>query len=306
MGCSEKELFKDTTMTEAPIEKLEMTRQSFSVIMPYYNEADFLENTLLSWLNQKRKPNQIILVDNGSTDESETLARQLLKDTDSIDIKFLHESRPGKLYALETGCHAVTCEFVALSDADTYYPPHYLELCEKLFADSGNKISVLMALPEFDRPHALRSRLRRWYLIGLSKVFKKHTFTGGFGQIFRTQALRQAGGFSEKSWSYVLLDHEIMYRIFKQGFSRYHIDLWCQSSQRRRDRRQVRWNLFERLVYQLTPYPLHDWFFYRFLGPRFQKRGLDQLQLREKPWQSSNNEKFLRGVRKKEDGKMGR
>jgi glycosyltransferase involved in cell wall biosynthesis len=226
------------------------------------------------------------------------VAREVLKNIDAIEVKFLHESRPGKLYALETGCNAVTCEFVALADADTFYPPHYLELCEKLFADSGDRISALMALPEFDRPHALRSRLRRWYLIGLSKVFKKHTFTGGYGQIFRTRALRRAGGFSEKIWPYVLLDHEIMFRILKQGISRYHIDLWCQSSQRRRDRRKVRWNLFERLVYQLTPYPLQAWFFYRFLGPRFQKRGLNQLQLRNKPWQSEtneNNQTLLRG-----------
>jgi glycosyltransferase involved in cell wall biosynthesis len=275
-------------------------------------------------------------VDNGSTDGSEAVARKVLKNIGSIEMRFLHESRPGKLYALETGRKAVTCEFIALSDADTFYPPHYLELCEKLFADSDNKTLALMALPEFDRPHAFRSRLRRWYLIGLSKVFKKHTFTGGYGQIFRTRALRQAGGFSEKIWPYVLLDHEIMFRIFKQGvgdpnpftvsqmpffrcviskvcrknkvsqgifkqgLSRYHIDLWCQSSQRRKNRRKVRWNLFERLVYQLTPYPLQEWFFYRFLGPRFQKRGLNQLQLRNKPWQAKtneNNQKLLRGGR---------
>jgi glycosyltransferase involved in cell wall biosynthesis len=320
-------------MTESPVETVTTRQNAFSVTLPYYNEADFLGNTILSWLNQSRKPDQIILVDNGSTDGSEAVAREVLKDIDSIEVKFLHELRPGKLFALETGCNAVTCEFVALSDADTYYPPHYLELCEKLFADSNNKISALMALPEFDSPHALCSRLRRWYLIGLSKVFKKHTFTGGYGQIFRIQALRQAGGFSEKIWPYVLLDHEIMFRIFKgvgdpapftvsqmpffrcviskvcrknkvsrsifkRGLSLYHIDLWCQSSQRRKNRRKVRWNLFERIVYQLTPYPLQEWFFYRFLGPRFQKRGLIQLQLRDKPWQSEkneNNQKFLQG-----------
>ncbi len=286
-------------MTESPVEIITTRQNLFSVVLPYYNEADFLENTLLSWLNQKRKPDQIILVDNGSTDDSEAVAREVLKNIDSIEVKFLHDPRPGKLSALETGCKAVTCEFVALADADTYYPPHYLELCEKLFTDSGDRISALMALPEFDKPHAFRSRLRRRYLIGLSKVFKKHTFTGGYGQIFRTRALRQAGGFSEKYWPYVLLDHEIMYRISEWGLSLYHIDLWCQSSQRRKNRRKVRWNLFERLVYQLTPYPLHEWFFYRFLGPRFKKRGLNHLQLRNKPWQSNNNEKFLPGGARK-------
>ena len=286
-------------MIESPIEIAKTQQDFFSVVLPYYNETGFLGNTLLSWLNQSRKPNQIILVDNGSTDGSEAVAREVLKNIGSIEVKLLHEPRPGKLYALQTGCKAVTCEFVVLADADTFYPPHYLELCEKIFTDSGDRISALMALPEFDKPHAFRSRVRRRYFIVLSKLFKKHTFTGGYGQIFRTKALTQAGGFSEKIWPYVLLDHEIMFRVFIQGLSRYHIDLWCQSSQRRKDRRKVRWNLFERLVYQLTPYLLHEWFFYRFLGPRFKKRGLSQLQLRNKPWQSEtndNNQKLLQGV----------
>ena len=143
-----------------------------------------------------------------------------------------------------------------------------------------------MALPEFDKPHALRSRLRRRYFIGLHKLFKKHTFTGGYGQVFRNKALKETGGFSHKIWPYVLMDHEIMYRIFQQGLSKYHMDLWCQSSGCRKDRRQVRWNLLERLLYQLTPYPLQGWFFYRFLGPRFEKRGLNQTRLREQPWQN--------------------
>ena len=90
MEFTQVELFNDTTMTEAVIEKPEITPRSFSVVLPYYNEADFLENTLLSWLNQKRTPDQIILIDNGSTDGSETVARQVLKDTDSIEVKFLH------------------------------------------------------------------------------------------------------------------------------------------------------------------------------------------------------------------------
>jgi len=280
MGFTEEELFEDIDMNES-------IPGSFSVVLPYYNEADYLEDTILSWLNQNRKPDQLILVNNGSTDNSEKIAREVLKDIDSLDVIFLNESGPGKLYALETGCKAVTGDFLALSDADTQYPPHYLELCEKLFGKSSDKLSVLMALPEFNKPNAWTSRLRRRYFIGLHKLFKKHAYTGGYGQVFRTEALKKSGGFSAGTWPYVLMDHEIIYRIHRHGFSKYHIDLWCQSSERRKDRRQVRWNLFERLLYQLTPFPLQGWFFYQFLGPRFKKRGLFQLQLRDQPWQST-------------------
>lgn len=261
------------------------TPNFFSVLIPYYNEAQYLEETLNSWLNQIRKPDRLILVNNNSTDDSEAIARRTLENPGSVEVIFLHETSPGKIHALKTGLEEVNTEFVALSDADTLYPPHYLQLCHKLFAKSGSRVSALMALPEFDKPHAPGSRLRRRYFITLSKIFSKHAFTGGYGQVFRTEALIEAGGFSEEIWPHVLLDHEIMFRIFKKGLSRYHMNLWCQSSERRTDRRRVRWNLFERLLYQFTPHFLQGWFFYRFLGPRFAKKGLNHLRLREKTWE---------------------
>jgi glycosyltransferase involved in cell wall biosynthesis len=297
MSFKEADLFEDKHMTGSRVKtitppypdenKKPLRKHCFAVVLPYFNEAEFLERTLESWLDQTRKPDRLILVDNGSTDGSRAVARKVLQHVKHIDVIYLHESRPGKIHALETGCKAVNCEFVALADADTVYPCHYLELCAKLFAESDDRVSVLMALPEFNRPHAFFSRVRRRYYIGLHKLFPKHTFTGGYGQVFRTAALREAGGFSENYWPHVLLDHEIMYRIFKQGLSRYHIDLWCQSSRRRKGRKQVRWSLFERLVYHFTPHARQDWFFYRFLASRFAKKGLSHLRLREKPWQQT-------------------
>jgi hypothetical protein len=142
-----------------------------------------------------------------------------------------------------------------------------------------------MALPEFGNPHSVGSKTRRKGLIAFQKLWRKHSFTGGHGQLFRRQALLEAGGFSESLWSYVLLDHEIMYRIFKNGRSLYHRDLWCCPSGRRQDRTRVRWNLPERFLYQLTPHCLQGWFFYHFLKKRFEARGLSQLRLREKPWE---------------------
>ncbi len=260
-------------------------KDTFSIILPFYNEAGYLEQTLTCWLAQTRRPDQIILIDNGSTDGSPDIARRILAGVCNISIVYLQEPRPGKVHALETGCQAIAGEFAVMSDADTRYPPHYLQLCEQLFAETDEQTAVLMALPETDQPQARLSRYRRRYFITLHKLSKKHTLTGGYGQVFRTKALWKAGGFSEKHWPHVLMDHEIMYRIFKFGRSRYHMDLWCQSSQRRKNRRRVRWNLPERILYALTPHSLQGWFFYNFLNHRFSKRGLNHLRLREKPWQ---------------------
>lgn len=260
-------------------------KTSFSVLLPYYNEVDYLAQTLTSWLQQSHRPGQIILVDNGSTDGSESIARSILEKAHDIRLVYLQEPRPGKVHALEIGCQAIDCEFVAMSDADTYYPPHYLKLCEQLFAKADERVAALMALPEAEYPEAFLSKLRRHYFIILHRLFNKHAFTGGYGQVFRTKSLLQAGGYTEKQWPHVLMDHEIMYRIFQFGLSEYHKDLWCQSSLRRHDRKRVRWNLLERILYILTPHSLQGWFFYSFLDNRFAKRGLNHLRLREKPWQ---------------------
>ena len=264
------------------------SKDAFSIILPYYNEADFLEQTLTCWLMQTRRPDQIILIDNASTDGSEDIARRTLECVQDISIVYLQEPRPGKVHALETGCRAITGEFAVMSDADTRYPPHYLQLCEQLFSDADEKTAVLMALPETDHPEAYLSRIRRLYFIILHKLYRKHAFTGGYGQIYRTAALAKTGGFSERYWPHVLMDHEIMYRIFKFGRSLYHIDLWCQSSLRRQDRRRVRWNLLERILYMLIPHSFQGWFFHRFLDNRFSKRGLNHLRLRERPWQTAD------------------
>jgi len=282
-------LFLNLILSYVFQKKKNFQRDCFSVVIPYYNEIDFLPNTLKSWLNQTKKPNQIILVDNGSTDGSETWIKNYLKDVNDIDLVFLQEPKPGKIFALKKGCSAITGEYVALADADTYYPPHYLELSLTLFTHSSPRISVLMALDVYGKPEAFFSWVGRKYLILVNSIWRKHAFAGGYGQIFRTRTLKEVGGFSEKYWDYVLLDHEIIYRISKKGLSLYHIDLWCKPSKRRKNRNQVSWNTFEQLVYFLTPHSFQGWFFYRFLAKRFKKRDLSQLNLREKPWQKTGH-----------------
>ncbi len=256
----------------------------FSIVLPYFNEAEYIEKTLQCWLNQAYKPNQIILVNNGSTDNSEQLARKCLDGCRDIDILFLNESRPGKIFALESGLRAVTHPFVALSDADTFYPPSYLQKCSHLFLRRNNTVSAVMALDEPSDPIRIGSRLRRSYFLLLSKLFPKHNYAGGYGQAFRMSDLEKAGGFSEKLWPHVLMDHEIMCRLYQFGHSIYHVNHWCTPSSRRSDRTRVRWTLFERLLYQLMPHRFHRWFFHNFLNQRFSRRGLNHIKLREKPW----------------------
>jgi glycosyltransferase involved in cell wall biosynthesis len=257
----------------------------WSVVIPYYNEADFLPDTLRSLKAQTVRGFHLILVDNASTDGSADLARAELADVTDFDVSFLAQPTPGQVHALEMGLAAVTTEFVAVCDADTRYPPDYLAKATALYAASGPGVVAALAFGAPEDAQGPAARRRRWlYARVITKLLRYQCHAGGHGHTFRTAALRQAGGYSAALWPFVLKDHELMNRVFRVGAAIYHEDFWCQSSPRREVRTNVRWTLFERIVYHATPFALKDWFFYSFLKNRFIARKLRDTTLRDQSW----------------------
>lgn len=262
-----------------------MTALSWTFVIAYFNEADYLPATLASLSAQTARPFRLVLVDNGSTDGSAALARNACETMAGVETIHLSETRPGKVHALEAAMPHLTTELVAFGDADTFYPPDYLATAQAAFDAGGPDVTAVMAVDVPDPPDGPEARRKRFIRSRIaSRLWPRQTHTGGFGQTFRTGALVRAGGYSEKHWPYVLMDHEVMQRLLKLGRAVYPYDFWCIPSPRRSDRSRVRWTLGERLLYHFTPFALKDWYFYRFLGPRLAQRKLTHLNLREKSW----------------------
>jgi glycosyltransferase involved in cell wall biosynthesis len=252
----------------------------WTFVIAYYNEEAYLADTLASLAAQTLRPFRLVLVDNGSTDASAAIARAFASD--GIELVHLSEPRPGKIVALERAMAAISTEFVAFGDADTFYPARYLATAQAAL-DADPRVAAAMATDVPLDPAKARRKRRHNQIV--SRLWPKQTHTGGFGQTFRTRALVAAGGYAERYWPYVLMDHEIMQRVVQQGSVVYPYDLWCIPSDRRGDRRRVRWTLAERLLYHLTPAAAKNWYFYRFLGPRLAQRKLSHLNLRDKTWE---------------------
>lgn len=257
----------------------------WSFVLCYYNEAEYLPATLASLIAQTLRPFRLILVDNASTDGSAQVARDALANAQGIDVVWLHDTRPGKVHALETALGALDTPLVALGDADTIYPPDYLAQAQAVYDAHGPETVGAMAMGIFSQPDSVAAKLRRTlYPYILTRVMARQCHTGGYGQTFRTDALIRAGGFSAAIWPYLLMDHEVVQRVLKQGRIRYARDLWCLPSLRRADRTKVRWTLPERLLYHVVPFGWKDWYFRDFLGPRLHARRANNLALREKSW----------------------
>lgn len=265
--------------------------RTWSIVIPYYNERGFLSATLQSLCRQTLRGFTLILVDNASTDGSPEVACQVTAGYPDITVRHITEPTPGQVHALETGIAAVDTDFVAICDADTLYPPDYLERANAAFARGGWQVAAVMAMAVKGDPRGPRALLKRIKGQIVSRIWPRQLHTGGYGHCFRTAVLRACGGYSKRLWPYVLKDHELMHRVFKQGSAIYPFGLWCRPSQRRADRRTVRWTLRERLMYHFTAFERKDWFFYEYLAPRFARRRLDEINLRQQSWAPNESTK---------------
>ncbi len=268
-------------MAQLSATPLPATTPRWTVVLAYYNELAFIEATLASWAAQTL-PLRLILVDNASTDGSPALVKDFLAQHPQLDAVMVAEPAPGHLLALETGAALAAGDFIAFSDADTLYPPGYLARAQTLLARPG--VAAALAVDLYAPPHALETRLRRLKFAIVTRLLDRQSHTGSYGYCFTLAAYRACGGFSARRWPWVLYDHELIHCIAHQGRLAYDHDFWCLASDRRTPTREVRWNLAERILYSVTPFRWKDWFFYRYLGPRFEARRMGFINLRQRNW----------------------
>lgn len=255
-----------------------------TLALPYYNEAGFIGATLRSLAAQTDRRFRLVLIDNGSTDGSEVIARAACEDMLDIGVSFVSEAKPGKIHALIAGTAIVETPYLGTIDADTIYPPGYVAQALDLLAQNPQASCALA----FGLDSQGRHTFQRFKLRVFSLVFPRKCHTGGYAQVFDAAAFRRGGGFDVNRWPHVLEDHEIVHRLLQYGPALYCGGFECYPSDRRQDRSSCSWSLMERVLYKVLPSPLMDWFFYRFLGPRLAGRGLGNLRLRERDWQSDD------------------
>lgn len=257
----------------------------WTVVIPYFDEERYLPATLESLSAQTLRPFRVVLVDNGSRDGSAGIARAWAKKQIGIEVQLLAEPTPGQVHALARGVAAVATEFLAIADADTFYPAHYLATADRLLRAAPAAVAGFIGHDVRRPPHGPLMRAKRWFYSRVAPwLLPRQAHGGGYAHCLRMAAYRASGGYSPERWPYVLKDHELANRLWKQGRLAMDQALWVRPSARRADRRAVRWTLGERLLYHGTPPALKDWFWYGFMAERFRRRGLRDTVLRQRGW----------------------
>lgn len=94
---------------------------SVGVVIPAYNRAALLPATLDAVLTQTLSPDEIIVVDDGSQDDTDVVLQRY-----ASRVRHLRIANSGDLIARNTGLRAATSDLVAFCDSDDLWRPRYL------------------------------------------------------------------------------------------------------------------------------------------------------------------------------------
>lgn len=117
----------------------------FSVIIPLYNKENYIENTLKSVLDQTFTDFEIIIVNDGSTDNG----LQVAKRFNDSRIIIAEQQNQGVSVARNRGIELSKSDYITFIDADDYWYPHFLELMFKNIKKYPNQ-SVFAAAIEVE------------------------------------------------------------------------------------------------------------------------------------------------------------
>jgi glycosyltransferase involved in cell wall biosynthesis len=135
-----------------------------SIIIPFYNREDFLREAVESVESQSYQNWELLLVDDGSTDRSATIAREFVKKQPKCIFLLQHEDNRGASAARNTGIRHATGEYVTFLDSDDVFFPNTIEREVKVFKNN----------PEAD---AVCGTLQCWYSWSLEASAFERDFT---------------------------------------------------------------------------------------------------------------------------------
>ena len=115
-------------------------QEKISIIVPVYNVEKYLHRCVESVLNQSYKNLEIILIDDGSTDESGKICDEFKKNDNRI--KVVHKENGGISDARNAGLNEATGEYIAFVDSDDWISPVMIERLYHTLKEYKTKLVV--------------------------------------------------------------------------------------------------------------------------------------------------------------------
>lgn len=182
---------------------------AISILIPYWNKADFIHQTVSSVIVQTFTNWEIVLVDDGSTDESSSVLNSLLRKYPRLLIQVLRIPHTGCAGATDVATKYATAPLCTILDADDMLLPHSLQTVVDFFK-SNQQVVYAWTKYECRASERVAWRNGRSKDLPVNMNLKQALLSGWWGALaqrsFRRQTYLETGG----------LDHSLPFAVDQQ------------------------------------------------------------------------------------------
>lgn len=167
-----------------------------SIVLPVFNSADELQNVLSNIDEQLYRLREIIVVDDGSTDDSLGVAEKFAKNRD--DVTVVHTEHLGAAHARNSGASNARGSIVFFAETDCVYDCTYTEKAVNSLVSQPDAAAVCLT----GAPLITRNTLATGCIDVENKVQHRLLSEGKikpfYAWVYRKEILKKIGGFDER------------------------------------------------------------------------------------------------------------
>lgn len=205
--------------------KINNPQEAISVLIAARNEATNIQDTLHYISRQDYAGTiHVIIVNNGSTDDTVQIARETARNL-NMQLTILHEERPGKHLALNTGLDRVQTDLVITLDADTLLHPAAIRyVVSRLRSAPDDVCAVAGSILVRNSRQTFWTRLQEWdYFLGIASIkrlqglYQGTLVAQGAFSLYKTKAVVKVGGWPDAIGEDIVLT----WKFFEQHYRVY-------------------------------------------------------------------------------------
>jgi glycosyltransferase involved in cell wall biosynthesis len=188
-----------------------------SVVIPAFNASAFIEKTLTSVRAQTYDSYEVIVVDDGSSDNTKDVVEAYLK-RNVMSGRCIRQQNKKIAGARNTGMRAARGRYIALLDHDDLWRPEKLAVVMRVF-DSHPEVDLVCHAEDVVKDgHIIRTQ---HYGPAVPQMYERLLFLGNAvspsASVFKTEAARAIGGFDENPDFNTAEDYEFWLRMSRNG-----------------------------------------------------------------------------------------
>lgn len=165
-----------------------------TVFTPTYNRKDLIDRLYQSLLQQTQKNFEWLVVDDGSTDDTEKIFEQLLSEQKPFSIRYIKQENGGKHRAINNGIKKASGELFFIVDSDDYLTENAVEKINQWIAtlDGSHKWAGIAGLRGLTKNRVLGQRnTSSKFIDAKNSDRRKYNLLGDKAEVYFTDVLKQ-------------------------------------------------------------------------------------------------------------------